>query len=319
MTHRKKQTATSRVRICSLRKRDLGEVLDAYNRAYSALPAHSDLDIAGFRRRFLEPVQDMRFSFRYSAKAVLGKGRSGKIIGFSLARVTGPKRSRRVAAIRAFGILEEFRAQGIGKLMLKTQTQKLFREGFVSIKAPGIQNTNKPALKIMEHLGARTLGATTSWEKDLTQEIPEPTRPLGSGLMLTGVYDADPAQLYKDFSDFFSDTSVEMDLPSFLEAEWRNPASTMAIEQRHIVGMALVHSAEDPEYIAYVAVSKEHRNKGIGTHLVAEALRRMQKMGLTSARTVTADDNQAMTRIFQNLGFRLTGSTLHMVIRKEER
>ena len=312
------EATAGRVKVSSVRKNDLEEIFSVYRKTCSHLPGHSQTDWVGFVKRFIEPSPSTIFSNRYSVKVVTGKGKNRRIIGFSLVKTAGPKH-RRVALIRAFGILERYRKRGIGTLMLRTQIQRIFDNGFVRIKPSGLPDNCTAARRIMENLGAETLGATTSWRKNLSEKIPKPQKSLPPGIILKSIHSQNPSKLHKDFSSFVSDTSIEIGLPDFTELctkSWNNPISTLAIYEKGTVGMALVEDMAEPDFLAYLAVSKDHRNRGIGTHLVISILRKMEKEGLASARTTAMEENRPMTRILQNLGFERTGTTHYMVIRK---
>jgi ribosomal protein S18 acetylase RimI-like enzyme len=306
--------------VSSLRRRDLPVVRRIYNTTCTQLPGRRPHDADGFMNRFLHATPPMSFSFRYSMKAITARERRRRrtrVIGFSLAWIPRSRSDRRVALIRAFAVEEKFQRLGVGLEILSVQREQLFRNGFVSIKMPGIQDKNTPAVRLLRRLGAEIRGILTEWQKDLHDRIPDPTKPLQPEVLLTGVDDIDPDTLHRYFCEFFADTSVEMDLSSFRKAHWRNSASTLAKLQERVVGMVLAETARGRGYISHAAVAKEFRNKGIGTHLVAETLRRMKTMGLTTAGTSTTDDNKAMTQILENLGFRLTSSTYLMVVRRQ--
>ncbi len=310
----------SGLRISSMRRRDLEEVVRLYNDSCSELPRHSRVDMDGFEDRFIRRVPSpMHFSFRDSLKAVLPRGRQGQIVGFTLIWMMWKGRANGRAALRAFAVSRDLRGLGIGRELLQSQIGRLFGKGIRSIRMPGIQWTNQPALHLLRSLGASLLGESTSWEIDLSKSSRMPKGFPDPDLNLKDPSHKGAEELYEAFMEVFRD-HVDFQLADFKEGleSWKNPTSIVATVKGEIAGFAFTDLDQNRGYFDYVGVKERFRNRGIGTRMVMAALRRMVARGISFASTGTTAENMPMTRILKRLGFRKTSSTYHMIIRKPE-
>lgn len=87
--------------------------------------------------------------------------------------------------------------------------------------------------------------------------------------------------------------------PCFLVAELDGP----------LVGYLMAGEWNQRVYISRVAVAPDTRRRGIGTRLIREALILMRRRGLSEALLNTQESNSHAQRLYEKLGFQLTGET----------
>jgi ribosomal protein S18 acetylase RimI-like enzyme len=98
----------------------------------------------------------------------------------------------------------------------------------------------------------------------------------------------------------FDDTSLD-------EALRATPARRFRIAALDggVVGYAVSGRAARQGYLQRLAVDPDHQGRGIGTHLVVDALTWMRRRGALRAVVNTQPDNDAAIALYRRLGFRL--------------
>ncbi len=84
-----------------------------------------------------------------------------------------------------------------------------------------------------------------------------------------------------------------------------------ALGQPLIVGMLVMWLVLDEAHIATLAVHPDHRRRGIGARLLAQALRLAQREGARSAYLEVRIRNRAAQTLYRRFGFRVTGRRPH--------
>lgn len=76
-----------------------------------------------------------------------------------------------------------------------------------------------------------------------------------------------------------------------------------------IVGYLLAEQHGDEAHIGRIGVAPSVQRRGIGTRLIVEAFARMGADGMSSVYLNTQEDNETSRRLYEGLGFQLTGES----------
>ena len=87
------------------------------------------------------------------------------------------------------------------------------------------------------------------------------------------------------------------------------PCFLVAELEGFLVGYLLAEQRDQRAYISRLAVAPAARRRGIGTCLIREALGPMRGQGLVQALVNTQQSNLRARRLYEKLGFQLTGET----------
>lgn len=81
----------------------------------------------------------------------------------------------------------------------------------------------------------------------------------------------------------------------------------LACEQEKVLGLIVVEAGDDCDLIFNVAVDPDHRGKGIGQGLIAEAERRTRSRGKSSMKLYTNALMASNIALYSRLGYHETG------------
>jgi mycothiol synthase len=179
-------------------------------------------------------------------------------------------------------------------------------EGVVRQEAAG---SNDAARRLLEDAGY--VAAQHFWRMTAGLEGPLPEVPLAQGVALRPYeLGADDAAAYALVQDAFTD--IPGNVARGFE-EWRALAvgrSLFAPELSTVAGdsagVALCERWEDGQgYVAYLAVAREWRGRGLGRALLATSLVKMRAAGLPRASLSVNARNESATRLYESVGMRV--------------
>jgi ribosomal protein S18 acetylase RimI-like enzyme len=105
----------------------------------------------------------------------------------------------------------------------------------------------------------------------------------------------------KAFDEFW-----RLDDAGFDEAMTATPSSRFRVsDDQHLIAYAITGRAGDRGFIQRLAVDPSHHGRGIGTALVADALRWLERRSVTRTVVNTQESNEAALALYQRVGFRL--------------
>ena len=104
-------------------------------------------------------------------------------------------------------------------------------------------------------------------------------------------------------------------LPSLEQAFQQSAIASVAEDERGLIGYQISTASHIGAHLARLAVHPACQRRGIGQALVADLLRQCVYRGILRVTVNTQSDNLASLRLYEKLGFRLTGESFPVYIR----
>ncbi|AGC69230.1 GCN5-like N-acetyltransferase [Thermoclostridium stercorarium subsp. stercorarium DSM 8532] len=112
-------------------------------------------------------------------------------------------------------------------------------------------------------------------------------------------------EAFREYAEFIGVTQLEALNESIKDVEYeiKNNTVFVAIADGCIIGTIRVRISGDEAYISRLAVSKPHRNMGVGESLINLVDRFLQSKGVKKAILYTASNNPNLVRFYYGRGF----------------
>lgn len=170
-------------------------------------------------------------------------------------------------------------------------------------KRQPVFGSNDAARRLLERAGWKATQRYWRMALDLSLEVRAPSWP--EGVSMRGFHPDDGPTAW---------ALVERTIrsgPEFTPRPWRDryaaELSTVVFAGEALAGVALCErwDEEGKGYVSYLAVSDEHRGRGLGRGLLLESFARMRAAGLASAELSVNGENESATRLYTSAGMEI--------------
>ncbi len=195
---------------------------------------------------------------------------------------------------------------------LRTQVEGRAREGGEAVIRQVVSGSNDPARRLLEAAGYRAV--QHYWRMARALDSDEQALPWPTGLDVRpyelGADDAAAHALVQDaFTDIPGTVSRGFDEWRAMTvggAQFAPDLSTAALDSEALAGVALCERWEDGQgYVAYLAVARDWRGRGLGRALLAASLANMRTAGLAKAALSVNGRNESATHLYTSAGMRV--------------
>lgn len=115
-----------------------------------------------------------------------------------------------------------------------------------------------------------------------------------------------------DIAEFASETWDGWDYVPDVWDDWLDEGMTLVAEvDEEVAGVVHGTTHEDEAWLEGMRVAEEHRREGVATELTEAALERLDDEGVSVARCMVFDDNEAAAELLDALGFERVAAVRH--------